>query len=67
MSFKSIKKKCGLKMEIEGNIECGERRLLISGLDGCLCREDNCFKCHKKVRTAPPKEDGGLFTLWFMN
>ena len=48
--YGKIKKKCNLKMNINGNIECSKKRLLISGLDGCLCREDNCFK----MRT--PKE-----------
>ena len=44
MKFKDVEKDCKLKMNINSNIECLRRRLIISGLDGCLCREDNCFK-----------------------
>ena len=44
MEFKKIKESCKFKMDICGNLECGKRRLLISGLGGCLCQEDNCFK-----------------------
>jgi len=49
-TFIKIQKKCKLKMNINGNIECSHRRMLLSGLDGCICREDNCFK------NQPPKD-----------
>ncbi len=44
MTFNAIKKNCNQKMDINGNVECRHRRKIISGLDGCLCREDNCYK-----------------------
>ncbi len=44
MGFRQIKKKCKLKMNIIGNIECGPMRELISGLGGCLCKKENCKK-----------------------
>ncbi len=50
--FEIIKKDCGRKMEIDGNDECGKRRLLISGLDGCLCRKDNCYKVMETIEAA---------------
>jgi len=49
MEFKTIKKACNQKMKINGNVECEHRRKLISGLDGCLCREDNCFKLKRNI------------------
>ena len=48
MKFENIKKDCEFKMRICGNVECGKRRLLISGLGGCLCKEENCFKVIEK-------------------
>jgi len=48
MKFKHIKKNCELKMKVGQNIECARRRKIISGLDGCLCREDNCSKTKAK-------------------
>ncbi len=42
--FQALKKKCDQKMDIEGNEECRNRRKIISGLGGCLCRKRNCFK-----------------------
>ena len=44
MKFKQIKKECKLKININGNIECSDRRKIISGLDGCLCKKENCYK-----------------------
>jgi len=40
--YKYIQKDCSCKMKVEGNTECSLRRKIISGLDGCLCRCDNC-------------------------
>jgi hypothetical protein len=42
--WKSVRPACLELMYIDGNYECGRRRKLISGLDGCLCRVDNCYK-----------------------
>lgn len=36
--------KCDEKMKIVGNWECGHMRQLISGLHGCLCNKENCYK-----------------------
>ncbi len=47
--FEYIRMSCDEKMEICGNNECGPRRLIISGLDGCLCRADNCYKVNFSV------------------
>ena len=49
MEFLSIKKDCNQKIRIGGNTECTHRRKLIGGLDGCLCRPDNCFKLFCKI------------------
>jgi phosphomevalonate kinase len=42
--FRIAKKDCPLKMGIDDNIECARQRKLISGLGGCLCCRDNCYK-----------------------
>ena len=47
MKFLEIKKKCEQKMKIGSNTECAYRRVIVSGLGGCLCRADNCFKLLK--------------------
>lgn len=36
--------KCSDKIRITGNWECKSRRRLISGLGGCLCNKENCYK-----------------------
>jgi len=48
IKFEDIKKRCSLKMEIGSKIECLRRRRIISGLEGCLCKEENCFEFFKK-------------------
>ena len=44
VEFKNVRKQCDQIMDINGNKECRHRRKIISGLDGCLCRKDNCFR-----------------------
>ena len=39
--------KCNEKMEINGIVECAHQRLIISGLGGCICNEENCYKLRK--------------------
>ena len=35
------------KMKINGNWECEHRRKIISGLGGCLCNKENCYKVRR--------------------
>lgn len=61
MEFIDIKNGCDQKMDIVGNVECAHMRMIISGLDGCLCREDNCFKIkahNKSLNTDSPTAAG---------
>ena len=44
MTFKKAAENCDQRIKIAGNIECLLRRRVIAGLEGCLCRKDNCFK-----------------------
>lgn len=51
------KHKCKERMMGEcGVYECKRRRLLISGLDGCICRKDNCYKERQSDSKWKPKE-----------
>jgi len=46
--FENIERDCDRKVNICGNDECRHRRRIIAGLDGCLCRVDNCFKIRRE-------------------
>jgi hypothetical protein len=51
-NFKKIKKHCCLKIKINNNIECRHRRKIISGLDGCLCKLENCTKMKELANSS---------------
>jgi hypothetical protein len=46
-TFANIEEGCKEKMQVVENMECIHRRRLISGLGGCLCRADNCYKMNQ--------------------
>ena len=53
--YRDIKKGCKDKMFIDGNHECGIQRKVISGLQGCLCRKENCPKFQTEARKCKHK------------
>lgn len=42
--------KCTEKININGIIECKHRRKIISGLGGCICKKENCYKRNRQSR-----------------
>jgi hypothetical protein len=40
--------KCDEKFKVNGNVECLHQRKIISGLGGCLCKKENCYKLRLK-------------------
>ena len=45
-----IKSRCKEKINIAGNWECLHLRKIISGLHGCLCNKENCYKLRNKQK-----------------
>lgn len=50
------KVKCSEKIKVNGNWECRHRRRIISGLGGCLCNIQNCYKLNKESIHDKSKE-----------
>ena len=64
MKFEEIKDECPHKINTDGILKCGKRKLAMTALNESLCIEANCFKAWRPV--TAPKVDNNRDTIEFV-